>query len=295
MRVPDNMRFQTAILAQQRAGERVQQGSKVASSGLRVSAPSDDPAAYARMTSLDGQISTLDARKTSATQAAGDLDLAEGTLASASSLFDRARELAVQMANGSMTAVQRLDAATEVKGLRDSLLGIANTKGASGYIFGGSKTDTAPFDATGTFQGNDTALRVEIANGTTVRANASGQDAFTASAAGGKDAFKVLDDFAKALSTNNVAGVQSSIDEVEKARAQIVGARADTGLMADRFHSALDVMSQALTSVKTVRADTVEADAPTAYAWLIDAQAAYERSISVARKILSLSTSSTSG
>ncbi len=65
--------------------------------------------------------------------------------------------------------------------------------------------------------------------------------------------------------------------------------------MADRFHSALDVMSQALTSVKTVRADTVEADAPTAYAWLIDAQAAYERSISVARKILSLSTSSTSG
>ncbi len=294
MRVPDNMRFQTAILAQQRAGERVQQGSKVASSGLRVAAPSDDPAAYARMTSLDGQISTLDSRTRSATQAAGDLDLAEGTLASASALMDRARELAVQMANGSLTAVQRLDASTEVKGLRDSLLGIANTKGPTGYIFGGSKTDTAPFDATGTFQGNDTALRVEIANGTTVRANASGQDAFTA-AAGGKDAFKVLDDFAKALATNNLAGVQASIDEVEGARAQIVGARADTGLMADRFHSALDVMSQSLTTVKSLRADTVEADAPSAYAWLVDAQSAYERSISVARKILSLSSSSGSG
>ena len=74
--------------------------------------------------------------------------------------------LAVQGANESLSPSDRNAIALQVKGLRDQLISLANTKGDTGYLFAGTKTDTQPFDpTTGAFLGNDGATKVAITDG----------------------------------------------------------------------------------------------------------------------------------
>ncbi|MGC4092274.1 MAG: hypothetical protein QM756_31205 [Polyangiaceae bacterium] len=40
-----------------------------------------------------------------------------------------------------------------MRGIRSELLKLANTRGNKGYLFAGSKTQTAAFDANGAFSG----------------------------------------------------------------------------------------------------------------------------------------------
>ncbi len=219
--------------------------------------------------------------------AADDLDLAEGVLANASDLMVQAKEIALQLSNGSMDAAARANAANQIGTIRDALLGIANTKGTKGYLFGGTKTDTPPFDATGTFTGNDQRADVEVADGIVARSNASGAKTFTS--AGGVDVFAQLSTLEAALATNNEAGIRNSIDSMTKSHDQIVAGRVDTGTVATRFRSASTIIESSLVTLKDAKAKTVEIDPTTAYSNLVDLQAAYERSLAVTKKILSLS------
>lgn len=55
----------------------------------------------------------------------------------------------------------------EIKGIRGNLMDLANNRDGSGrYIFGGFKSDTAPFDDAGNYVGGDTARRQTVADGT---------------------------------------------------------------------------------------------------------------------------------
>ncbi len=286
MRVTENITLSLALMGQTRTAQRLADLTRAASSGQRVGAPSDDPVAYETAARLDTRISVLQDRGRVATRAAGDMDAAESSLAAAGDLFVRAREIAVQMANGTVDAATRASEVTEVQGLRDSLLGIANSRGATGYLFGGTRTATQPFDATGGFTGNDDVLRVEVADGVTANANTSGAKAFTA--VGGHDLLGALQTFATALSRNDVPGIQAAVDTMEAGQKQLVAARIDAGLGSERLRSAADVTGNAVTTATSARSTAVDINAPETYSALSATQFAYTRSVDVTRQILSL-------
>ncbi len=293
MRITENMRAIHALSSAQGAASRLDRASRVASTGLRVEAPSDDPAAYSRMVSADARLARIAARSSGLDRVSSDLETAEGTLASAGDLVVRARELALQMSNGSLSASDRKAAAEEVRSLRNTLIGLANTRGATGYLFGGTRTDQPPVDASGNYQGNAGNLHVEVADGVVADASASGANAF--SIAGGRDPFAELAALATALDANDVATVQTSLTNLDAVFEQLVDARADAGTKIDRFRSASQYADDAKLAVAKERADAVEADAPTAYSELTVAQAAYERSLTVTQKLLAISTMNRGG
>lgn len=284
MRVPDNLFAANVARAQARASASLYKAAKVASTGLRVSAPADDPHAFARIASLKSGESRLDARASGLSRAESSLSLGESTLAQASDVVSRAQELAVQMADGSMSAADRAIAAKEVTQLRQALVGLANTKGPEGYLFGGTRTDTPPFDAAGTFAGNDGAVSVEIADGMTLRNNPSGARAFTA--AGGRDILADLQAFEIALTTNDVTGIQGMTGTLEAGRAQIAGVRGEAGLTLERVRGAADVAQQAKLQTQKARSSESEADALVAYTNLSEAQQAFSRSIEITQQLL---------
>ena len=290
MRVTDSMRWADALRESQSQSSRVMTLSNQASSGLKVQAPSDDPVAYAAIASRDAQIAKLDARSTAATRAAGDLDLAEGALSSAADILSSAQQAALGAANGAMDASARADAARQVSALRDQLVALANTKGGTGYLFGGTATSAPPFDPSGKFSGNDSENTVAIADGVQVASNASGAKAFTA--AGGRDVFADLQTLVTALDSNDVTGIQSSLDALKASGAQIVAARVDVGTSAERLHSASDVINTSLVAIKAVRGADSDANVTQTLSDLTAAQTAYQRSIAVTRQILSLTSSS---
>lgn len=290
MRVTDNMRYQEATASAAQAAERVYTAQKRAATLSRVGKPSDDPAAYVSIAAKDATLARLDSRRQTLGQARSDLDLAESTLASAGDLLAKAKEIAIDMASGDKTADDRALAAKQVTQIRQALVALANTKGARGYLFSGTKTDTPAIDeVTGVFLGNDGVTNVEVADGVLAAANASGAMAFTLQ--GGTDVVGELDELAKALGANDTLGVQGAIDAMTAGHAQIVEARADVGLSADRIQSAEDVTTNALTIVQASRADVAQIDPTVAYSELANAGAVLERNLAITKQILAMAVS----
>ncbi|MFO0676815.1 MAG: hypothetical protein U0169_09780 [Polyangiaceae bacterium] len=287
MRVTESIRSSFARDAQADAAEALQRRARVASSGLRVGAPSDDPAAFAAKMRMDDRLGRIDSRATSATRAGDMLQLAEGALASASDVLVSARELATRMSSGSVDAATRKSAAAEIRSHKAALVGIANTRGPSGYVFSGSNTTTAPFATSGAFTGNDDVARVEIADGVFVIGNASGARAFTAT--GGRDVFADLDALATALDTDDVSAIRTSLGNLESDHAQIVSSRITVGTQAGRLTSAADALGSTKVALSRARASEVESDPAEAYSALVEAQAAYERNIAVTKRLLEIS------
>ena len=178
-----------------------------------------------------------------------------------------------------------------MKTIRDSLIALANTRYDNKYLFGGTKTDAAPFDtATGAFGGNDQVVRVPVLDGVAPSANVSGAMAFTA--AGGRDIIGDLDSLMQALYSNDQAGVLATIDSLELGQRQIVRAQVDAGFGAERFRSAVDVIASTRTALAEQLNKEIEGDPAAQITEFMLARTAYERSVAVTKQLLSIATSS---
>jgi flagellar hook-associated protein 3 FlgL len=281
MRITDNMRFSTV---QQTLGDlrsRQADVSRQISTGRRVNDPSDDPVAAAALSRLRAQAArTADYKKT-IDIVRGDVTLSERTLAEASGVMAKARELAVQGANGSLTAQDRGLLANEVAALKEQLVASANTRGARGYLFSGSQTSTAALDAAGNYQGDTSEHRVEIAPGVVNSVSVTGSQAFTA--AGGVDAFAVLDGLEQALRANDSQLISGTLGDLEASRAQIVRAQADTGLMLNRLDAADEALSVTEVELARRQGELGDADVFSAITELTSLSTAIEQAIGVAR------------
>jgi flagellar hook-associated protein 3 FlgL len=160
-------------------------------------------------------------------------------------------------------------------------------------LFGGTDTNTPPFDSQGNFLGNNGVTHVEVADGVLAVSNASGAQAFTA--AGGRNVFADLQALSTALNNNDEAGIQTSIGNLDASQQQIVTAQVDTGELADRLHSASDATGAAITQMQVALAPVQDADAATTISSLEAAQTAYQAAIQVNKQILSLSLAQTGG
>lgn len=287
MRVTDNTRLLNVLRNNAVSAKRLTMASRRASAGAKVVSASDDPVAFGTSVRRGSTIASIASRTSIARAAADDLTVTEGALNSSTELLSQARSLAVQGANDALSATDRAALASSVDGIREQLLGLANTRGSQGYVFGGSRTDTPPFDSTGAFVGNDTMLRIPVTDGAAVKKNVSGAKAFTA--AGGIDVFAQLAALSTALTTNNVAGVRTSIDTMQTGYDQAVAVQVDAGLSMERLRSAADVLDTASLAVSQANSRDIGADDLAGLATeLAAASNAYAQSLDVTKKLLSI-------
>ncbi len=286
MRITNGMILNDVLANQSRGSQQVAQLTQEASSGVKVGQPSDDPAAYGTVVSYNAQISIMTARGSAITSASNDLQLADGALSSATDLVTQAQQLATEAASGTEDASSRANMAAQANEIVSQMIAVGNTQGANGYIFGGTKTDTPPFDSTGAFNGNAESTQVEVANGVVTTSNASGALAFTA--AGGRDVIGDLQALATALSGNDVAGIQASLTNLSADNSQIVDARVNAGDVAQQLQSSSAVITSSITTEQSALASVADVDIPTVYSQLTTAQASYENALSVNRQVLTM-------
>ena len=284
MRISEGMRYDMVGRSLSELSTRQAEVAQQASSGHRVAAPSDDPIAAAELTRLSAAQAHTTQYQQASSSVRGDAQIAEGVLGEAGDSFTRLREIALQGANDTLSASERSSLADEVKTIKAHLVGLANTKGSNGYLFGGTVTDTAPFDSAGTFTGNDDAHLVEVSQGVSIRANPSGANAFTA--AGGTDVFATVDALEAGLRANSTTAISSTLDSVEAARNQVTTSRADSGLLLDRLDTTDAALAQAQTTLGTHTIAVGQADPYTTYSDLTRLNNALQQAISVARTTL---------
>lgn len=116
------------------------------STGLKMTAPADDPVAAAKVLDLDASIAKTNQYQTNIATARGRLTLEESALEASGNLLDRVKELTMQGMNGSLNSNDRLSIKNEVDQLTQQLADLANSQNANGeFIFSGDLSKTPAF------------------------------------------------------------------------------------------------------------------------------------------------------
>jgi flagellar hook-associated protein 3 FlgL len=188
-------------------------------------------------------------------------------LQNVSSMVIRLRELSIQYANGTLSADQRRIAAIEVRGIRDQILSMANSRDSNGLgLFNGSRVTQDAFNANGEYQGDQTSNDVPVGDSRAVSNRRTGSDVFISvirSEGGTQSAvgfFKVVDDMAAALESNNVANVQRGIGEITQLHQGISLAQADIGSDRNVVDSQSVAIDEQLLRMRSLESDLQDVD-----------------------------------
>ncbi len=197
--------------------------------GKAILTPSDDPTAYVQLTNLKTELSRVESYQKNIAALTSSLSFEEASLDTANDLLIRVRELTIQGQNGTLSGSDREAIANEIRGLRDQLLSIANTKNADGeYIFAGSASTTAAYSDAGMFQGDSVIRQINIASGVRVGEGHSGAEAFER-VNGNDNVFTVLADLTAALSADDQPAVSASFVDIDAALEQLSNVRTSIG------------------------------------------------------------------
>lgn len=143
------------------------------STGKRILSPSDDSAAWQKLQGLaqakaDASVDTANVKL-----AQSVLAQADSTLTSIGDQLKSAMDLAVQAGNGTLSAEGKAAIATQLQGVLDSVVALANGKDARGTALFGGQNDTAAVTLTNgkLAFATGTAGAIPIGDGQTVQTN----------------------------------------------------------------------------------------------------------------------------
>lgn len=286
MRVTSNSIINTFLQNLSRNVAKLEKYQSQLSSGLRVRWPSEDPVTAAHVLDLQSAVDINAQFRENAEGALSLLNTVDRFLGSAGDVLQRARELAVQGANDTLSVADMQAAAREVEQLLEQMIQVGNAQYGDTYVFGGFKTNTAPFSPVGSppsaviYNGDTGVVYREVGSGAVVAANLPGGTLFA-------PAFAALIQLRDALQTGNTAGVQTSIASLDVAIDSLLAARAEVGSRVNRLEDAVSRLSDLdvnLRDLLSKRRDIDLAEAITAFS---REEAAYQSALAAgARSIL---------
>jgi flagellar hook-associated protein 3 FlgL len=278
------------------------------STGLRFSAPSDDPAAMAdtlnlqagksAQTQYSANIASLQTRATSI----------YNVLQSLQTISSRVGELATLASDNTKSQSDLNNYAGEVQQLIQQAAQLANTKDAATgqYLFGGTASGAAPFtvaaDANGnvtgvTYQGNASVNKVEIAAGVTVSVDVPGANTSGSGPRGlftdgpsGADFFSHLVSFQNNLTSGNTAAIATTdTANLLKDEDNLLYQVSSNGVTQSRLAAAATIASNNSQSLDTMISNASSVDVVQTVVQLNQAQTAYQAALQSGAKIMQLS------
>ncbi len=157
---------------------------------------SADPLRALRLSAADDQAGQLNRFAANLGYAEQRLDQADIVLGESVTSLQRINELALRSMNATATASERATIATEMRALRDQLLGFANARDTTGQpLFGGYRAAGDPFEQGPDglrYRGDAGQLRLQVSESMTMPTGLSGDAVFAG-------VFDAIDDFIAGL------------------------------------------------------------------------------------------------
>jgi len=273
------------------AADRAQQKALLQmTTGKRVNVASDDPAAAAMQVQTANQISDGDQFSRSISSVTGELQTADSALSSCVTTLQRAITLGVEGANGTLSQQDRDALASEVQGISDQVLGIANLNYNGHFLFAGTADSQKPYvldpNAPGgvAYQGNDLTNQIEVETGYAVTMNLPGSQLFSAP---GASVFEALSDLATAL--QNGTGIDTATESVRAVFDQLTTSRVFYGSTIDQLASDTNFLQSEKLQLQQATNDNVGVDMNIAATNLVNAQNARNSALAAAAQSSSLS------
>ncbi|MGC9456918.1 MAG: flagellar hook-associated protein FlgL [Halothiobacillaceae bacterium] len=233
MRVSTKMMFNQGLNALQRQQNAMAEAQKEISSGRKNLDPAKDPVGYATASNLEISNKRLAQYERNIDFARGKLELQEGVLANATETLQRVKEISIEASNslklGEAGSASRQALRDELAGLRESLMSQANTRDERGeYVFSGTQSATAPYDAVGAYGLAPTAgsVNVQVAEGQDVEVYRTAGGVFND---GADSIMQVIDQLDTAIAAGNMADIATAQDRVDNVFDKVVTARGQIG------------------------------------------------------------------
>ncbi len=286
--------------------------SEQLSSQKRINRPSDDPEGMKIVMNHRGTLDKITQYQNNILLGKQFLDHTETSLSQAKEVIARAKEIAQQGNNTSLSNDAKQALAREVEQLGEQLLALSNTRINGEYLFSGFKTDTKPFtlDAnypsppTATFHGDTNTKPVLIGEDNTVTIQARGDQAFLGDGtASSVDLFEVLGTLQTTLETNIdpnatvgdpdhidtiIAAMGDAIENLDLGFNQVVREIASIGGRSKRLENARDDYGVEVETLKAFISDIEDKDVGEIAMEFQKAQIALQATLGSATAVLGL-------
>ena len=240
--------------------------------GKQIINASDSPNQAATIQRLKSILNRQESYQSSLNTVKARLEGEDSTLRSVSDLLVRAKEVAVQGANDTLSAGDRKALATEMQAVRDQMLSLANTKDSNGnYLFAGSKSTQPPFVSVAggspQYVGDQTRMKVMVGENRSMPINRTGTDAFVPvnrtapdGTSQGIGFFIVMDDLIKGVNTSDRPKMQGGLGELDTLLGGLSMARANIGSGLKGIDQQTGVIEDTVLNLKTTLSSVEDLD-----------------------------------
>jgi flagellar hook-associated protein 3 FlgL len=256
------------------------------SSAKQLNRPSDNPADVRSAVGLNDTLVQLNQFVRNIDSASSKVSAQDTALSSAGDLIQRANELAIEGANGTLSASQRQSIAAEVAQLTEAMAQDASAKVGGEYVFSGFRVDRAPFQVTGpgqvgTYQGDHGVVIARVGSASTMQVNMAGDAVFGT-------ALAALTQLQADL--NGGQTVQpATLTQISQALDTLVQARATVGARANRLDDAKTSQQALITSSQALLSQLEDTDMPSAITEMTKRQTTYQATLAVTAKVMQTS------
>ncbi len=261
-----------------------------AATGKRMTKPSDDPSAIRPVLDARGQIRASDRFLRTMGTAADRLDILDTHMERVENIMVRAKETLVYAGNGTLSQEDLATLGQQVQLMKDELLALANANVDGKYLFSGYKEDVRPYPTgtPGEFEGDASAIELEVGPGEKVKVNLTGPEVF-GDPGTGKDMWQLFDDMTAALAAGDSAAALAEMDNLDRAADMARTQRAQAGNLAQRVESAQLNMEDMRIDMKAMLSRYEDADIVETITNMTMQETAFKAALDITSRVSKLS------
>ena len=235
------------------------------SSGLRVNSLSDDPVASGENVSLSASLQQDVSYQQASTNVVSLLQVKDSVLGSVVSQLTQAISVATQGVNGTQNSGDTSTVITQLSGIRDEVLSLANTTYQGNYLFSGSKGATQPFSldssttpAAVTYAGDAVTSTLVAPDSSSVHVGTPGNQIFLAS---GSSVLGTLNQLIADFTTGNKASATTAASSLNSLVAYVSQQRSGVDNSITRIKTEQTNLQDQATQLTVQQSTLMQADA----------------------------------
>jgi flagellar hook-associated protein 3 FlgL len=282
MRVANKSVFDASKYQLAKVAEELNNANLIVATGKRINKLSDDPVGVTQGLNIKAALANIE--QLGRNISLGNLWLAssESAMSQTQGIVSELKALSVQMASATTDAASRNSAAQIVQNMLAEIVTLANTDVSGRYIFGGTKTDAAPFSQNGTYSGNNDAFTIKSGKNATIEVGSDGSAAFGT-------LFTTLSAFQTALETNDVSGIQNAMTGLDTNFDAITEKISYVGAQMRRIEVKGTILENMNLSNTARLSEVEDADITEAIMNLKSAEFAYQATLASSARVMTLS------
>ena len=299
MRVTNKSLHDSILIQLNAASSEMVAANQIISSGKKINRPSDDPVGLVSVMHLKSSLANLDQLERNLSTGKSWLEAGESALSETENILSQTRAFCVQMSSANVSAADRANAVEEVEGYLQQILALANTEVGGRYIFGGTKTDAAPFvlseSGEVTYQGNETPFSIKIGKNMDLAIGREGEKVFGGCGfdwhdpdAGRDNIFKTLIDLKEHLRLNEPESVRETLGRLEDHLDTIQSVVSNTGAKALRLETKSAIIEDLRLGYTERKSGIEDCDIAEAVMNLKSKELAYQASLASSSRVMQL-------